>query len=175
MRNVLLLIIVVMLMACSEYKMDSFESWCNYQSEDIEADVVSIDRNAIRKDFVKFLNDMYMKKVEGRIDRMVWMEGRHLHIENLSTLFVIEPSEIINRYRSGIIQYRENKIKDYMERCFYGVIFNFFDDVTIHSGELDNLGVNWKYKNTLIETKRRKYFSKSKIPVIRKIVENPDF
>jgi len=174
-RNVLLFIIIVMLIACSEYKMDSFESWCNYQLKDIEADVVSIDRNAIRKDFVKFLNDMYMKKMEGRIDRMVWMEGKHLHIENLSTLFVIEPSEIINQYRSGIIQYKENNIKDNMERCLYGAIFNFFDDVTIHSGERDNLGANWKYTNTLIETKRREYFLKSKIPAIRKIVEDPNF
>ena len=63
---------------------------------------MSFDGDAIRDDFVKFLNDSHMQKVQGRIPRMAWREGTDLHLVNLSSLMVVEPEQIIGAWKRGI-------------------------------------------------------------------------
>ena len=71
--------------SCSNYEVNTTERWCEHLLSDgsiaekhapfwAVLPSVSFNGNAIRDDFVRFLNEAMMQKVEGRIDRMVWRE-----------------------------------------------------------------------------------------------------
>ena len=101
-----LILAVILLASCSNYEVNTMERWCeHFLSEGNLAErhtpfwavfpSISFDGDAIRNDFVNFLNEAMMQKVQGRIDRMVWREGSDLHVENLSSLMAIDEEEII--------------------------------------------------------------------------------
>ena len=116
---------------------------------------VSFDGDAIRDDFTTFMNDLHMEKIEKRAPKMAWREGTTLHLVNLSSFLMIEPEEVISRWRNGIEASKIYELKDRSEKCLYGTITSMFDNFYIHSMESDALGKNWTDDITKIPTERR--------------------
>ena len=142
---------VMLLASCSNYEVNTTERWCEHLLSGgnlaekhapfwAVLPSVSFDGNAIRDDFVRFLNKAMMEKVEGRIDRMVWREGTNLHIENLSSLMEIDQKEVIEGWRTGIARDNAGKLTDPADQCLYGTVTSMFDMVTIHSKHWDPMG-----------------------------------
>lgn len=159
---------LVLLASCSNYEVNTTERWCeNLQSDGNLAEKhapfwavfpsVSFNGEAIRDDFVRFLNDALMQKVQGRIDRMVWREGAALHMENLSSLMEIEKEEVIEAWRNGIKRDLAGQLSDPADVCLYGTVTSMFDSMTIHSKEWDSMGLKVVSDDTtVIETERKK-------------------
>ena len=115
---------------------------------------MSFDGDAIRDDFVKFLNDSHMQKVQGRIPRMAWREGIDLHLVNLSSLMVVEPEQIIGAWKRGIEASKTFAKQDPRDQCLYGTVTSMFDNMHIHSMTSDALGRNWNDDVATIPTER---------------------
>lgn len=141
----------LLLASCSNYEVNTTERWCEHLLSDgnlaekhapfwAVLPSVSFNGNAIRDDFVRFLNDAMMQKVEGRIDRMVWREDANLHVENLSSLMEIDQEEVIEGWRSGIARDNAGKLTDPADQCLYGTVTSMFDTVTIYSKHWDPMG-----------------------------------
>jgi hypothetical protein len=153
------------LAGCYNHKINTVETWCEQiNGDDISAKYqpfwapffsIGFDRDAIRDDFVKHLNDAYMEKVKRRIDRMVWREGMVLHIVNLSSLFVVKPSDFISEWRNGIAKAQSLKPMDRVDTCVWETVFDLFDSVQIHSMVTDPISVNWGDLVTAIPTNRK--------------------
>ena len=151
--------------ACSEHRVDTAPEWCEQITgvdlEDKYAPVwvvlfsVSFDGDAIRDDYVKFLNDTHMEKVENRAPRMAWREGTELHLVNLSSLLMIEPEQIIGEWRNGVETAKRHEHDNDADTCLYGTITSMFDSLHIHSMESDSLGQQWKDEVTVIPTERK--------------------
>lgn len=150
---------------------DSYEKWASRIRERLSGKegqyfVHSIDRNKIRDGFVKLSNETLMKQVEGRSERMVWLEGKTLHLYNMSNfLDAVDKNTMITSFREGIRCYSDNSFyrdgKKYEnEIVFYGAIFTFFDSVIIHTLQSSNIKSNALYQKTIIDTGRRAFFSK---------------
>jgi hypothetical protein len=166
--RVLLILAVVFLASCSNYEVNTTERWCEHLlSEGNLAEKhapfwavfpsVSFDGNAIRDDFVHFLNEALMQKVQGRIDRMVWREGSDLHVENLSSLMEIDQEEVIAEWRKGIQRDNAGQLTDSADQCLYGTVTSMFDSVTIHSKHWDSMGFNVVSEDkTVLDTDRKK-------------------
>ena len=114
----------------------------------------SIDAEAIRDDFVAMINEAQMQKVEHRAPRMAWREGTAFHLINLSTLMVIEPGEVIEKWRDGIEKAKTYSHTIKADACLYGSVVSLFDSMNIHSIEIDVLGREKGDKITAIETER---------------------
>ena len=157
--------ILVLVAGCSTHEVDTFPEWCEritgvdlykkYAPWWSIIPAVKFNGEAIRDDFVSFLNNAYMEKANGRIEKMVWREGTNLHIVNMSSLFVIEPEKMINEYRQKVQAYWDSKTKDKADICLFGTIATMFDTITIHSIEADIFGKNWKDTPTVIDTLRQ--------------------
>lgn len=164
-RIVLSIVLAVSVAGCSEHRVDTFAEWCEQiTGVDLEAKYapfwavvfsVSFDGDAIRDDFVKFLNDSLMKKVENRAPQMAWREGPELHLVNPSSLMVIEPETVIDAWRKGIEKAKHYKSDDNADTCLYGTVTSLFDNLHIHSMESDALGRNWTDDITVIRTERK--------------------
>jgi len=167
----------------SEYEMNTFESWCIYQIKDIKADVIKMDRNAIRSDFVSQWNADFMKRLksdsEGKvnIDKIIWQEGKTLCVRD-----VFGPAEdpffTINLIETGIERYKKNKTNEDVDKCYFGAFVGFFDFVRVYMVKsYDPESQKWEYikYGRDLKTGRKEYFLKSRIPGIRKMVEQPDF
>lgn len=162
------IIAAFVLLSCSNYEVNTTERWCEhllYDGNIAEKYApfwavfpgVSFDGEAIRDDFVRFLDDAYMQKVEGRIDRMVWREGNDLHIENFSLLMEVDEEEAINSWRSGIQKHNAFKLSDPADKCLFGTVTGIFDSVIIHSKKWDGLGLKIvSEEKAVIETELRK-------------------
>ena len=157
--------------ACSEHRVDTFPEWCEQiTGVDLEAKhspfwavifSVSFDGDAIRDDYVTFLNDAHMEKVEYRAPRMAWREGTELHLVNLSSLLRIEPEKIIGEWRQGIDTAKRFEHDNDVDVCLYGTVTSMFDSLHIHSMESDNgLALKWTDKTTLISTERNERLGK---------------
>lgn len=164
-RFFLCLLLAAGLTSCSEHRVDSFSEWCEQiTGVDLEKKYapywavlfsVSFDGDAIRDDFVKFLNDNYMEKVQNRVPRMAWREGTELHLVNLSSLLVIEPEKVIAEWRSGIEKAKRYEPDDKGSACLYGTVTSLFDGLHIHSMKSDAVGRNWTDDVTVIPTDRK--------------------
>jgi hypothetical protein len=118
------------LTACSEHVVDTFPEWCEQiTGVDLEEKYlpfwavlfsVSFHGDAIRDDYVKFLNDSHMEKVQNRAPRMAWREGIELHLVNLSSLSMIEPEKIIVGWRKGIQAAQRHEHDNDADVCLYG-------------------------------------------------------
>lgn len=117
--------------------------------------------DAIRDDFARFLNDIYMEKVQKRAPRMVWRDGTDLHVTNLSGLFVVDPQDFISKWRRGIEIAKHQAGRNEADRCLWGTVFSLFDSVHIHSMKTDALGVRWTDSVTVIPTDRKEIFAKA--------------
>jgi len=168
----------------SEYKMNTFESWCAYQIKEIKADVIKTDRNGIRSGFVFQFNESLMKRLksesEGKanIDKIVWQEGKTLCVRDLFGATAGDPFFMINQIETGIEHYKKNKIDVDGEKCHFGAIVGFFDSVRVYAlKSYDPESQKWEYIKfgRDLKTGRKEYFLKSRIPGIRKMVEQPDF
>ena len=159
------LLSLLILTGCSEHKVDTFSEWCEQISGvDLKKKYepfwsvifsVSFDGDAIRDDFVTFMNDLHMKKIENRAPKIAWREGTTLHLVNLSSFLMIDPEETISRWREGIEASKRYELEDRSEKCLYGTITSMFDFFYIHSMENDALGKNWTDDITKIPTERR--------------------
>jgi hypothetical protein len=87
---------------------------------------------------------------------MVWRVGSDLHMLNLSTLFVVEPNQIISEWRNGIERGKSYKFIDADDKCFWGTVTIYFDNVVIHSEDVDGAaGVVSSDDVTTIATDRK--------------------
>lgn len=164
-RLVFCVFMVASAAGCSEHRVDTFPEWCEQITGiDLEAKYapfwavvfsVSFDGDAIRDDFVKFLNDNHMKKVQNRAPRMAWREGTELHLVNLSSLLVIEPEKVIAEWRKGIERAKRSEHGDKADTCLYGTVTGLFDGLHIHSMKSEALGQNWMDEVTVIPTERK--------------------
>jgi len=121
---------------------------------------VSFDDDAIRDDFVSFLNALHMKAVQDRARRMVWREGTDLHLINVSSLTMIDSGEYIARWQRGIQAAKDGRLRRREEKCLYGSVDSLFDSLRIHSMTADALGRNWEDTVTVISTDRQVRFGK---------------
>ena len=164
-RWTLLSTLALMIAGCSELVVDTFPKWCEQilgvdlqeKYEPFWSVVFSVryDGDAIRDDYVRFLNDTHMEKVERRAPRMAWREGTELHLVNLSSLLVVEPEKIIGGWRRGIEADRRGQHEDTADVCLYGTLTSMFDSLHIHSMESDFLGRDWTDDVTVIPTGRK--------------------
>ncbi|WP_299618256.1 hypothetical protein [Pelagibius sp.] len=164
-RFVVWLFMAASVASCSEHRVDTFPEWCEQiTGEDLEAKYspiwavvfsVSFDGDAIRDDYVKFLDDSHMEKVQNRAPRMAWREGTELHLVNLSSLLVIEPEEVIAGWRDGVEKAMRYEHESTADTCLYGTVTSLFDSLRIHSMESDALGQNWTDEVTEISTERK--------------------
>ncbi len=87
---------------------------------------------------------------------MAWREGTDLHIENLSTLMVVDPAEIISEWEEEIERAKRYEHPDFDHMCLFGTVTSLFDTVYIHSGEWDNTGLKFIADHiTEIDTERQ--------------------
>jgi hypothetical protein len=173
-RNYLLIVITVFaIMGCSNHEVDTVEEWCEQiNGVDLEDKYlpawaiifsVSFNGDAIRDDYAKMLNTMYMEKAEGRMPRMSWREGTALHLINLSSLFVVEPEKFIDEWRAGIEKAKAFAHEDPVDTCIYGTVASLFDSLHIHSMTPDALGKEWTDDVTVIMTDREKRFGEKRL------------
>lgn len=165
MRKTILVALALTLTGCSEHVVDTFPEWCEQiTGMDLQKKYapfwsvlfsVSFDGEAIRDDYVKFLNDSHMEKVQNRAPRMAWREGTELHLMNLSSLLVIEPEKVISEWRKGIETAKRYEHEDSADTCLYGTLTSMFDSLYIHSMECDTLGRNCTDEVTVIQTERK--------------------
>jgi hypothetical protein len=153
------------LSACSDHRVDTFLEWCEQiTGVDLEEKYwpfwavlfsVSFDPDAIRDDYVKFLNESHMEAVEHRAPKMAWRDGTELHLVNLSSLLVIEPEKIIDEWRRGLEAANRYEHDNNADTCLYGTVVSMFDSLHIHSMESDSLGINWTDDVTVVPTERK--------------------
>lgn len=155
----------LVLTACSVHEVTTMEEWCQQISgvDLIEKNApfwaifpgVTFKADAIRDDFVAFLNRALLEKVENRTPKMAWRDANDLHVKNLSTYFEIEPETVIEEWRANIELSKTFKDPDDAHRCFYGTITSLFDSVNIHSGTWDPPGFHLVRDDvTTIDTER---------------------
>ena len=174
MNRICVLVVTLLIAGCYHYDVDTFEKHCErIRLIDKGLDQLEIHRpfwaifpsisfhpDAIRDDFIAYMNKVYMEKVQNRAPRMAWREGFEFHIVNISSFLVIEPNEIIEAWRTGIEKAKSKAHKDSAEKCIYDTTADYFDSMKIHSMEADISGRNWTDKVTVIATDRQARFKK---------------
>lgn len=163
-REVLSFAVLLVLLGCSEHKVDTFPKWCEKISGvDLQNKYapfwavipsVSFHGDAIRDSYVDFLNRRHLEKVNNRAPKMAWREGTQLHLVNLSGFLMIEPELIIGEWRKGIEIDLANEANDPVNICLYGTLVSMFDSLHIHSMQADSLGIKWTDTVTVISTRR---------------------
>lgn len=166
MKKILLPLLTLFILGCSEHRVDTFPEWCEQiTGVDLQKKhasfwavifSISFDGDAIREDYTAFLNKTHLEKVQNRAPKMAWRRGTELHLVNLSSFLVIEPEKVIEEWRRGIELAKEHKHTDPADICLYGTLASMFDSLHIHSMEADALGVKWTDNVTVIPTDRGK-------------------
>jgi hypothetical protein len=173
-RRIALAVAALMLTACYNYDVDTFEKHCegialrDKGKDQLEVHTpfwavipsISFHSDAIRDDFVAFMNKSHLEKVQNRTEKMAWREGYEFHLVNLSSLLTIGPEEIIDSWKTNIQKANDNALKDPAEKCLFGTVADFFDVMKIHSMESDALMIKWTDKVTEIPTDRQARFKK---------------
>ena len=164
MKMLVVVLSVLLVVACSEHKVDTFPEWCEQISGvDLEANYlpfwavifsVSYDRDAIRDDYIMFLDQTYLEKIDNRAPRMAWREGVELHLVNLSGFLMIAPQTVIGEWAGGVETAKKYGHEEPTDVCLYGTVTSLFDSLHIHSMEPDPLGINWTDSITVIDTGR---------------------
>ena len=139
-----------MLGGCSEIKVDTFQKWCELISgEDLKDKYakfwviktsVSLDEDKIRDDFADFLNRSLLIKVNYKIPKMAWINNDELHIVNLSSIYNIEPDEMIDKWKHGLKLALQNKHSDFADICIYETVTRLFEILYIHAMKFDKKG-----------------------------------
>ena len=153
-------LMILFLAGCTHHKVDTFPKWCKETHQhwwNTLFSSVSFDTAAIRDDYVKFVNEALVKKVQNRAQRMAWRDGTQLHMMNLSTLLEIEPDEVIRGWQHGIEAANTGSLTNLADRCVFGAAALLFDSVYIHSRELKLPvpGNPWKDSVTVIPANPR--------------------
>ena len=143
-------ILAIFFAGCSEIKVDNFQKWCELISgEDLKDKYakywvlkisVSIDENAIRDDFVSFLNRTLLKKASYKAPEMAWMKNDELHLVNLSSIQNIAPEIMIDKWKKGIKSALQKKHTDFSEICIYDTVTRLFSILYIHNIRFDDNG-----------------------------------
>lgn len=151
------LLVIMVFGACYTLRVDTLEEWCDQISDvDLEAKYapywaplfgVQFFQDSVAEDFTHFVDSLYVAKAEGRAERMAWREGRWhdpgtsiLHLVNLSSLFVTEPHEFIDEWRTIIIAGDSADYRSGTSTCFERSVVGLFDSLIIHSEEYDLAG-----------------------------------
>ena len=167
--KILVCAVATSVLSCSSHEIDTFDKFCEgiigvnlqkkYQPFWSAVFSVSYNGEAIRDDYVKFLNSSYMKDVEGRTDRMVWRDRAVLHLKNIFSFFHGDKEAFVNQWRSGMQRAPRSELTNDGDKCLFGTAVQLFDQVSIHTLTskaglaLDTDAV------TTIATDRRKHFS----------------
>lgn len=132
---------------------------------------ISVDRNAIRDDITKIMNDVLSENFKRPEEKWAWREGKNLFILNPAIIFKVDPNKIIETFNKDIKDFQNNKADK-----FANMYCSYFDQIIlVYQTNDDGLGIEWKQKNTTLETNRRKYFDSLKSPVLKKLSEGKDF
>jgi hypothetical protein len=136
--------------ACYEVKVDTLERWCeNSSGTDLTGKYapawillpsVSFDHSAVRADYTRIMDSLALDQVQGRSDRMAWLEGTTLHLESPSDLMMIAPESVLAGWKSGLDRAREGRSSDDADECVFSTAASLFDTVTIHFGVQDIAG-----------------------------------
>ena len=165
----------ILVSGCYEHKVDTVPKWCEQISGvDFEAKYspfwavifsTSFDAEAIRDDYARNLNEIYVQKTENRTDQMAWREGASLHLVNFSTYFTVDPNEFIDEWRRGIALGWESNSRDKGEVCLFGTLTSMFDDVRVHTITPSAIGVlpDDPDEVTILSTEREKRLGKKRL------------
>lgn len=124
---------------------------------------VRFSGDAIRVDYAKTLDKVYMERVKGRSPRMVWNDGAVLHLTNLSGLFVVEPEAFIQEWRGILESAKAPSADDGTSDCVGRALLALFDAVHIHTLEPDAMGIKWTHSVIIIPTDRQARFAKHRL------------
>jgi hypothetical protein len=163
-RRILFAMTTTLLVGCYDLKIDTLPKWCEqlagtnlgekYRPAWAVFVGTSIDADAIRDDFVAFMNKAHLAQVDHRAPRMAWRDGPVFHLINPSTLMQIEPSEVIENWRDGVEKAKTDAHTDKVDACLYGTVVSLFDSMKIHSIEIDVPGQDEGDQVATIETER---------------------
>jgi hypothetical protein len=156
---ILLLLASISLTGCYDHRVNTFPKWCaQITGENLAEKLmpfwavtysVSFDYESIMDDYAKFLNEAHLEKVKDRTPKMAWREGANLHLINLSSLFEVQPDEVVNEWVKGIVLAKEQQHKEKSARCLYDTLA-MFDNLNIHAWTSDSMGIEWTIKETII-------------------------
>ncbi len=180
-KSALALILFSLFLSCSNHEVDTVEEWCElisgvdlgkkYKPFWAVVSIVSLNRDAVRDNYVEIINNDLLDIVDNRAEIMAYSKDTDLHIVNPSYL-VIHPSfdigeVFISEWRNGIERIKqgnfENKVIKYpllfpqniKDSCFFWIAYSKFDQVKIHNFEWDQLKLDIVEDNvTEIETER---------------------
>lgn len=146
------LFITLLFAGCYHYDVDTFEKHCERIGlidrglDQLEIHTpfwaifpsISFHQDAIRDGFIAWINRTHMEKVGNSMPRMAWREGFEFHLVNMSTFLVkesgpMEPSEIVDGWRTGIERANALALKDPAEKCIYQTAADYFESMIIHS------------------------------------------
>jgi hypothetical protein len=182
MRSSSFVIILLLLVStgsggCYTYRIDTAEKHCRHLLE-LKKDtpfwalftVVSFHNDDVLDDLVALLNETYMKKFEGRIDRAVWREGTPsagvLHVTNPSSLFVVKPEVFIEEWRRGIEEEVVRRSPMKAGDCLFAQVTLLSDAVHVHSLDDDpTRGVPWTDTVIVLPTGRKERFARQGLPL----------
>ena len=147
----LISILAILVAGCSEIKVDNFQKWCELISgEDLKDKYakswvlkisLAIDENAIRDDFVSFLNRTLLKKAQYKAPEMAWKKDDELHLVNLSSIQNIAPEIMIDKWKKGIKLALQKKHTDFSDICIYETVTRLFSILYIHNMKFDENGI----------------------------------
>jgi hypothetical protein len=136
-------ILALALLGCSKHEIDTFEKYCEgvvgvdlqkkYEPFWSAAFSISCKADAVRDDYVRIVNEMYMKDVAGRTKRMLWRNRSTLHLTNPSSFFQLDPKAFIEEWRSGIQRSLRSKPENDPDKCLFGTAAQLFDELEIHT------------------------------------------
>jgi len=88
---------------------------------------------------VKSLDDEWAKKMNGRIDKMIWIEGSSLHVVNPAGYFLSDGEKENKTYEFYERGLKINKVSSGND-CLFFMIKKNLDEVVIHTHRFDALG-----------------------------------
>jgi len=160
-RFLVLVVASLQVAGCDHHKVDTYQEWCEQiQQVDLEKRHIEIgailfstpvDEEAVRQDFLKFMNDSHMVEVQTKPARMAWQEGVHLHLLNPSSLMVIDQQVFIQRWKVGIEKAKTGRHENPADNCMYGAARAFFLSLHIHSLDPEASGPNWTDSITILD------------------------
>ena len=90
----IIVILALMTGGCSKHVVNDLPKWCDYLTGlDLEEKYkpfwalsfsVQFDEDAVRGDYVDWLNETLLEQVDNRAQRMAWREDMELHMINIS-------------------------------------------------------------------------------------------
>jgi len=133
-------ILALLVLGCSEIKVDNFQKWCELISGEDLKDKYAKSWVIKISITVSFLNRSLLKKVKYKVPGMAWMKANELHIVNLSSIQPIAPEIMIDKWEKGLKSAVQKKHTDFSDICIYETVTRLFSILYIHNIKFDDNG-----------------------------------